>query len=184
MGSFYVNYTVRSSDRNAVAKALAGRNAYVSPAKDGAVVVFEEETESQDNDTVQELGAHLSRSLKASVLAALDHDDDMLWCGLFEGGRCTDEYNSAPSYFDGGMDPPAGGNSRKLCAAFGAAGRESDVEKVLRAGSDEYVFAHERHADLVRALGLPDFAVNCGFAYIEEDELPEGLSPDQLLKVG
>ena len=184
MGAFYVNYTVRSTDQKAVAKALAGRHAYVSPPVGGAMVVFEEASEGQDVDVVRELGEQLSKATRAPVLAVLDHDDDMLWYGLFEGGRCTDEYNSAPGYFDGTMDPPAGGDSRKLCSVFGRNGHEDELESALRADGETYVFAHERHADLVGALGLPAFAVACGFKYIEEGELPEGLSADQLLKVG
>lgn len=184
MGSFYVNYTVRSADQKAVAKALAGRRAYVSPPLGGAVVVFEEASEEQDVDVVRELGEQLSKAIKAPVLAVLDHDDDMLWYGLFEGERCTDEYNSAPGYFDGTMDPPAGGDSRKLCSVFGRSGHEDELETALRADSETYVFAYERHAAVVAALGLPAFAVACGFSYIEEGELPEGLAQDQLLRVG
>jgi hypothetical protein len=184
MGAFYVNYTVRSTDQKVVVTALAGHRAYVSPPAGGAVVVFEEASEEQDVDVVRELGEQLSKAIKAPVLAVLDHDDDMLWYGLFEGGRCTDEYNSAPGYFDGSLEPPAGGDSRKLCSVFGRRGHEDEVASALRADSETYVFAHERHAALVGALGLPAFAVGCGFTYIEEGELPEGLSADQLLKVG
>ena len=184
MGAFYVNYTVRSADQKAVARALAGRSAYVSPPTGGAVVVFEQASEEQDVDVVRELGEQLAKATRAPVLAVLDHDDDMLWYGLFEGGRCTDEYSSAPGYFDGTTDPPAGGDSRKLCAVFGRHGHEDELEQALRADGETYVFAHERHAAVVAALGLPAFAVACGFSYIEEGELPEGLSEDQLLKIG
>ena len=182
MGSFYVNYTVRLPDQNAVAKLLGGRTAYVSPAKNSAVVVFDEASENQDIELIRSLGEQLSKGTKAPVLAVLDHDDDMLWCGLFESGRCTDQYNSAPGYFKGRMDPPIGGDSRKLCAVFGRGGQEAELEKVLRADSKTYVFAYERHAEIVRVLGLPDYAVACGFRYIEQGELPEGLTQGELLK--
>jgi len=187
MGSFYVNYTVRSSDQAAVVKSLKGRSAYVTPVKDGAVVAVDEAAETQKADAVREVGELLSTGLNTAVLAVLNHDDDMLWYGLFERGRLTDEYDSSPGYFDGDTGPPAGGDARTLCAAFGRAGKEKELETILRkqsADEEGYVFAYERHADLVRALGLPDFAVGCGFNYVEEGELPEGLSADQLLKVG
>jgi hypothetical protein len=186
MGSFYVNYTVRSADQLAVVKCLKGRSAYVTSVKDGALVVVDEAAETQEADAVREVAELLSTSLKTAVLAALNHDDDMLWLGLFENGRLTDEYNSAPAYFDGGTDPPTGGNARTLCAAFGRTGKEKEVESVLREASTEedgYVFAMERHADLVEALGLPAFAVGCGFNYVEEGELPEGLSESDLVKI-
>jgi hypothetical protein len=156
VGSFYVNYTVRSADQAAVVKSLKGRRAYVTPVKDGALVV------------------------------TVNHDDDMLWYGLFDKGRLTDEYNSWPDYFEHGTSPPTGGDARKLCAAFGRGGKEKEVETVLREASreeDGYVFAMERHADLVQALGLPAFAVGCGFNYVEEGELPEGLSEGDLVKI-
>jgi hypothetical protein len=181
MGSFYVNYTVRSGDQAGVAKALKGRNAFVTPVKDGALVVTDEAAETQDVDAVREAGELLSTGLKTQVLAVLNHDDDMLWYGLFDNGRLTDEYNSAPAYFEGGDDPPSGGDARKLCAAFGRAGREKDLDAVLK--KTDYPVAMERHADLVEALGLPAFAVGCGFTYIEEGELPEGLAADELLRV-
>jgi hypothetical protein len=181
VGSFYVNYAVRSADQAAVVKSLKGRSAYVTPVKDGALVVTDEAAEEQDPDKVREVGELLSKSCKTPVLAVLNHDDDMLWYGLFDGGRLTDEYNSAPAYFDGGNDPPSGGDARKLCAAFGRAGSEKAVETALR--KRDYAVAMERHADLLEALGLPAFAVGCGFRYLEDGELPEGLSDGDLVKV-
>ncbi len=180
MGSFYVNYTVRSGDQAAVVKSLKGRSAYVTPVKDGAVVVTDEAAETQEIDAVREVGELLSTSLKTQVLAVLNHDDDMLWVGLFDKGRLTDEYNSSPDYFEGGTSPPTGGDARKLCTAFGRGDREKELDAVLK--KKDYVFANERHADLVQALGLPDFAVGCGFKYLEEGELPEGLSDGDLLR--
>ena len=181
MGSFYVNYTVRSADQAAVARSLKGRKAYVTPARDGKLVVTDQAAETQEAGAVQEVGELLSRSLRTTVLAVLNHDDDMLWYGLFDHGRLTDEYNSAPGYFDGGDDPPSGGDARKLCAAFGRAGSEKQLESILQ--KSDYVLAMERHLDLIKALGLPDFAVGCGFSYVEEGELPEGLSESELLKI-
>src|SRR5688572_18729812 len=185
MGSFYVNYTVRS-DQAAAVKALKGRSAYVTPIKDGALVVTDEAAETQEVDAVREVGELLSSRLKTAVLAVLNHDDDMLWYGLFETGRLTDEYSSWPDYFESGTSPPAGGDARKLCAAFGRGGKEKEVEAILREASrDEegYVVAMERHADLMEALGLPAFAVGLGFNDLEEGELPEGLAEDDLVKV-
>jgi hypothetical protein len=60
-----------------------------------------------------------------------------------------------------------------------------DVEKILRKESseDEYLFAFERHADLVRALDLPDYSVSCGFEYIVQGATPSGLSIQDLVRV-
>lgn len=53
------------------------------------------------------------------------------------------------------------------------------VEAVLRKSTfddDGYAFAHERHADLVRALCIPEFAVLQAYASFERGEIPDGFS--------
>jgi hypothetical protein len=40
----------------------------------------------------------------------------------------------------------------------------------------------EQHGALVRALGLPDYAVGVGFTYVSQGELPGDLSKADLLK--
>ena len=42
----------------------------------------------------------------------------------------------------------------------------------------------ERHADLIRVLVLPEFAADIAYASFERDELPEGLSNDDVVKTG
>lgn len=79
MGNFYVNYTVRSEDQATVVKALAGRNAFITPPSKGAIVVFDEAADSQDPDVIMAPGVHLSRELGSPVLAVLNHDDDILF---------------------------------------------------------------------------------------------------------
>src|SRR5262245_28249420 len=101
MGNFYTNYTLRGPSQQAVAAALSGRTAIVTPASNGAVVVFDEESDSQDSHAIAQLGAHLSQTLNCPVLAVLNHDDDILFYQLYEGGAQTDQYCSAPGYFSG-----------------------------------------------------------------------------------
>src|ERR1051326_9145165 len=185
MGNFYVNYTVRGSTQKAVAAALAGRNAKVTSAVKGCVVVFDQQSDEQDQDVIAELASRLSKELGCVVLAVLNHDDDILWYQLHAKGRLTDQYDSSPGYFDPEAEPsaPKGGNAAILCAAFSAS-RVAEVERILRKSSyddDGYTFALERHADLVRAVGIPDFAVGGSYSYLEDAELPEGLAKDDLL---
>lgn len=99
MGNFYVNYTVRSSDAQAVAKAFSGRRAFVTSVPGQPVVTFDEAADSQEEAVVKGLGCHLSEAAGVPVLGVLNHDDDILWCGLFESGQCVDEYDSSPDYF-------------------------------------------------------------------------------------
>jgi hypothetical protein len=187
MGNFYTNYTLRGPSQQAVAAALAGRTAIVTPAQDGCVVVFDEQSDEQDSAVITELASRLSRELRCPVLAVLNHDDDILWYQLYLSGELADEYDSSPGYFDASAEPsaPAGGDAQKLCSAFDASDVAA-VESILRKSSyDEggYAFAFERHADLARALGIPSFGVGAGFRYVSDGELPEGLDEDSLLRV-
>jgi len=75
-------------------------------------------------------------------------------------------------------------NAQRLCAAF-ASTEVAAVERALRKSSfdaDGYIFAFQRHADLVRALDLPTFAVGTSYAYLERGEYPEGLAETDLLR--
>jgi hypothetical protein len=115
----------------------------------------------------------------------LNHDDDILWYQLFENGKLIDEYDSTPGYFDKSAGPssPSGGNARALCHAFQSENVD-EVERILKTSSfvDEgYVFALDRHEDLVKALGLPTFTIGYGFNEIFSGEIPEGYDKDQFI---
>jgi hypothetical protein len=155
MGAFYTSVTVRHADPDAVIAVLGklGRDAFVTPAHNGAVVVFDARTESQDAKDIDPLAGPISKRLRCAVLFVLNHDDDFLYCALFERGRLIDEYNSRPGYFDGTEQKASGGDARKLAAAFGVPDRADRLEPLLHAG--EYTFQTERHAGVVQLLGLP-----------------------------
>jgi hypothetical protein len=183
MGNFYTNYSLPGVTQSAVAASLTGRTAIVSPAVNNVVVVFDKRSDSQDTDVIKALAAELSTKCRCPVLAAMNHDDDILWCGLFIAGKSADEYNSCPAYFDDSVDSdePAGGDAAKLAAAFGV-DEPAPIEKALRAPGENYTFAIERHTDLAIALGLPPFVVGGGYTYVSDGELPEGLSEDELVR--
>ncbi len=44
------------------------------------------------------------------------------------------------------------------------------------------MFAFERHGDLVNALGISAFGVGTAYASFESDELPDGLSGDDVVR--
>jgi hypothetical protein len=184
MGGFYSNYTLRGPSQKAVAAALAGRKAIVSPEANGCVVAYDEVSDNQDLDAIAVLASQLSGSLQCPVLAVIDHDDDILWYRLYEDGELTDEYDSTPGYFEASEPSgPAGGDAQRLCRVF-SAGDIATVEAILRKSSfdaDGYVFAHQRHADLVRALSIPDFAVLKAYASFERGEYPDGLSAKDMI---
>jgi len=189
MGNFYANVTLRTTETGAVAQTLGylRRRAFVAPAMRGATVVYDEEAELAGHDELRRLAAELSRRHACAALAVLVADDDVLWYGLYRAGRLDHDYDSNPSYDTGGPHaPPKGGNGSALAAAFGVTDRAADLEQVLRAptGENGFIFEHERHAELVRLLGLPEIAVATGYEYIEDGELPEGLEEEDLRRVG
>jgi hypothetical protein len=102
------------------------------------------------------------------VLAILNHDDDILWYHLYEDGRLMDKYNSSPNYFEPTAEPsaPAGGNAQQLCTAFGTTDVTSVECAFCKSTCDKggYAFAYQRHADLVHALGTPEFGVGTAYA--------------------
>lgn len=193
MGNFYVNYTVRCGDQRAVAAILAARNSIVTPAQNGCVVVFDEESEEQNAEVIAELASRLSERLQCPLLAVLNHDDDILEYQLFLKGDLLDEYDSTPGYFGGDEEEaeespsirePEGGNARLLCETFGI-NAVNEVERILRNSSlseDGYVFAFERHADLAAALGIASFGVGTSFNALVNGELPEDLNEEALIR--
>lgn len=185
MGNFYTNYTLRGPTQADVSAALAGRRARITPMHQGCIVVFDELSDSQDTTLITRLASELSETFSCPVLAILNHDDDILWYQLYWNGDLTDEYDSTPGYFDPDSEPssPNGGDVEKLCAAFDCHDRAT-VERVLRKSTfddDGYVFAMDRHADLVRALGISDYAIGTAYASFDDYEVPEGLSLNQMM---
>lgn len=184
MGNFYTNYTLRGPSQLEVAAALEGRLAVVTPQIRGSLVVFDEASDDQDQEEIAKVGAWLSSEFQCPILTVLNHDDDVLWCQLHEVGQLTDEYDSSPGYFDphARESLPKGGNAERLAAAFGAKDAAA-VEQVLRKPSHDragYMFAFQRHAALVNALDLPDYAVSTSYISFDRDEYPAGLTPDDI----
>ncbi len=183
MGSFYTNITLRGPEQQQVVDHLngLGRVTFVSPTMDGFTVVYDAESESQDQRVLSGLAEQLSKDFGCAALAVLNHDDDILWYQLFNRGELVDAYDSAPNYFSGPPAPPQDGDPEKLCELFGAPGSVDDVIQILGA---TYAFAFERHDDLARALGMPPFASGSGFNYVEAQEVvvPDGIGLDMFVK--
>ena len=72
MGNFYSNYTLRGPSQQAVATALAGRSAIVTPEQEGCVVVFDEESDEQNQEIIVELASRLSGQFRCPLLAVLN----------------------------------------------------------------------------------------------------------------
>src|SRR5215212_2662131 len=96
MGSFYTNITLRTTQHAAVVDALKAehRDAFVSRAENGCVVVCDRETEEQDVEELSSLASSLSGTFRCPAIAVLNHDDDVLMCTVHDKGEMVDEYNS------------------------------------------------------------------------------------------
>ena len=189
MGTFYVNFTVCSGDTNTLTERLKAteRQAYVYPAANEMTVVYDEGCDLQDPEQIDSLGRDLSSVLVRPVLAALNHDDDILVLALYESGEEVASYNSAPDYFETETDEmPAPEAPREfaaqLCRICGHADTDS-VAAILEAGFEQYPFATLRHEALASALGLPGSTVGVGYEYIELGELPQEMQNGTLVKI-
>lgn len=193
MGNFYVSVAVRADEPPAVAAALAKRQrkAFVTPASDGFVYVYDAACDEQDESEIDQLGSGLSEDLQTVVLAALNHDDDVLMYWLYSNGELVDAYNSFPGYFgsedddedDGVM--PKGGDAARLVKLLGAQTSAKKVHDVLRADNEreEYVFAVDRHVALANLLGLRAEYCCLGYRYVTDGEALEAADRDALLEV-
>jgi hypothetical protein len=193
VGLFYTTFTTFGPDHSMVVTALQRiqRSAFVSPTIDRYSVVYERTTEEQDFTEIDTLGKKLSDSFGAPVLAAVLHDDDVLYLWLFRAGECCDFYDSLPQYFDPDAEPgaPEGGNSAMLCEAFEHPHNEERVETLLRANLldeelPEISGELERHQALIRELGMPAFAAGVTFSSIKDKYLPEEFQDVEFTPVG
>jgi hypothetical protein len=187
MGSFYTNVTLVGVDAAPVLEWLdaQGRQAYVAIVGPD-LVVFDAAGESQDGSHAA-LASELSTIFGAKALAALNHDDDILFLQAFDRGTLVGEYNSQPDYFgeDGDEDGPGGSDpgsldGATLVALFGA-GEASTLQALL---DEEAVFASDQHVAIVEHLGLPLAAAGFGYTYLSNGEHPDGVDADTLRQVG
>ncbi len=193
MGVFYTNITLKGARQQEVADHLKRdqRQAYVSPATSGCVVVFDRISD-EDEAALCELASSLSEEFQCPALAALVHDGDLFLYWLYEAGRLVDEYDSAPAYFqtDAEPTPPKGGNPEALCEAFQAQRALSDLQAIFERAtktaldddwSEDHLIGDEIHDVIAQALGLPLFAVDTGYYSILNGSLPEDLGKESLI---
>ena len=96
----FVNYHVRSDDAPAVAAAAAGLvqgRAYVTPAADGWVTLYDQVSERQDAYEIGRVAGALSATLSTGVFAFVVAEGSLFVYYLFDGGDLLDEYNSDPA---------------------------------------------------------------------------------------
>jgi hypothetical protein len=176
VGLFYTNLTVYQPLRPALLTELRRlrRTAFLGPTAHGYTVVYDKVADEQDAPAIERLGRAITEPLACAALAAVLHDDDVLYLWLFLKGRIRDRYDSCPSYFDARAtesSPPAGGNANLICKAFGRPDRQERVEQLLRADLLEGEMPgvpgeQERHAALAAELGMPREVAGLGYSAI------------------
>jgi len=201
MGAFYTNITLKGATTFDALRTLRQmkRSALVSRDENGCCVVYDIETESQEDATLKTLASDLSRALNCVALAILNHDDDILWYLLYQAGELQDEYNSNPDYFAGIHSPPSGGNVGKLLGLLQSKAEPTEIDKLLRHQNDysetmryleevakappdkrvrmlQEMSMHcisgevMRHEALFRTLGLPLCSVASGYTYLSQKQ--------------
>jgi hypothetical protein len=107
MGSFLANLHVNTGRQELVAAALAslGLEARTSPATHGWVGVWEPRANTQDEGWITRLCCQLSARTKASTVAFLLHDSDVVRCWLAQDGTIVTHVDSWPGYPDTERNP-------------------------------------------------------------------------------
>jgi hypothetical protein len=184
---YYANITLDGPDATDVAAYLTSHRvmAYVAAAPKAKTVVFHEDLSAQE-----QVAAGLSGHFRCPALLVMDYGGTVLLYHLYAGGEQADAYVSRPhDELDTSGEPQPEGNAAVLCAAFGVEHRTASVERVLRRPTHPtkgYELSVNRHGELARALGLPQFAAGIGFRDIAIGELPagEGFDPATLVRTG
>jgi hypothetical protein len=172
-GKFYTNIAVLGAHASEAADVLRdlGRDAFVLDAGDSCVV-FDRECDEQDTSILAALAEHLATQLKTRTFAVLNHDDDVLWFQLYERDNLVAEYANA-----GGPRTKVG----DLCRTLGRGDENLWVWLVLHR---PFLFQVSRHKQLARRLQLPKASVGFGYDALARGELPPGVEPEEITRVG
>jgi hypothetical protein len=197
MGAFYSNLLVRGTETDQIISWLGEhkQKAILLPARNQLVPVFHLDDMPQETMI---LARQISQDLSCTVLAVNNHDDDILSYWLHHNGELIDEYTSiSPDAYFGMEDPeeeedldeescgPVGGDAALLCQHLG--GSPEAVEPILRDGGamgGRFIFANERHRELLKALGIDGEGLNAGYDFLSDGFLPPGIVESDLIRVG
>jgi hypothetical protein len=186
MGNFYTNIVVQGAKAPQAISALEseGRRAFVAVV-DQSTFVYDELCDEQDPEELRKLAKVLSRTCDAPALAALNHDDDVLWLALARNGNVVNVYDSFPEFSSGGFPgAPSVDHLDALCDAFNASSNRVEIETLLRAPRADVTFEVQRHERLLELLGIDAPAGLMGFRYVSEGELEEANPDIELHEVG
>jgi hypothetical protein len=186
MGNFYTNIVVGGRlDEVAAALRSHRRDAYVGEFRENMIVVCDGKCDRQDLDELASLARTLSFETGGPALAVLNHDDDFLLLGIYNGNGLVAEYgwSKSPQW-----DVPRTNRKAfvtRVREAFGTKPRDSPafprVPGILRTLSLWILtwvgarwFAIEVHGRLAAEMGIPEASVGAGFEYVARGEMSGG----------
>ena len=176
MGASFTNYQVRAKSASTVKKAfepLVKSRAYVSPAKNSWVTIYDESSDNQDETTLHLIASNLSKTLKTTVFAFLVHDSDVAVYWLYQNGALADAFNSAPDYFDDDVDDKTRSDLRGrtdvlLPLCFTGTTREQ-IEALIHPPDEFPLMAECILVDLAKLIGIDDVRIGLGFTYFDKE---------------
>jgi hypothetical protein len=196
MGNWYTNISVKGAQQSEVIAALdeLGRRAYVAPDTRGWVLLYDQECDKFDLDSLESLALTISARLSCTALASLNADDGILWLGVYENGKLTTRYASDRKQFEDAAEfPPIEDVAGVLCRIFEKLEKSDQVRKILRRPHGAlgllsyffktrlaYLFEVLRHGDLADALGMPSGSVGLGYKYVDRGETPPDVEREEL----
>jgi hypothetical protein len=193
MGAFYTNLLVKGSSRDRIVSWLRERKrpSAVLPERDGVTPVFDKKCENQSQKEITLFTGSISRELKCTAWAVVNHDDGILAYLLFRDGEPVDEYTSVnPAVYFGVEDPdefgeedesdfaPVGGDAAVLCELVGNGGDCESVASILADTGPmggRFILASERHYALLEALGIDPSELCTGYIYLRRSAGGEGI---------
>jgi len=185
MGLSYTNVMLYKVEQQAVLNVLRQqrRIAYVSSTPDDFTVVYDKETENHNAGVIETFSELLTQELGCIGLTSLVHDSEFFMYWLYGNGKLLDLYNSLPHCL--------GGDPKTLCGAFHRISAIPEVQKVFelveQSNLDHEYFqlqfqGEDIHRAFVQALRIPSLGAFMGYYTIENDDLPNDLSRDTLIK--
>lgn len=196
MGNWYTNVSLHGTNQSDVVAVLEelGRRAYVTPERDGWLVVYDQECDKFDLDMLASLALTLSTRLPCTALASFNADDDILWLGVWENGVLATRYASSTKEFDDADEfPTLQETAQVLGRIFQKPQARRQVLRILGRSHSAlgllslyfkirlaYLVEVQRHLDLSDLLGIPRASVGLGFHYVERGETPENIDRDEL----
>jgi hypothetical protein len=196
MGNWYTNICVKGAPQSDVIAVLdeLGRLAYVTPEIAGWVVLYDQECDKFDLNSLESLALTISTRLSCTTFASFNADDDILWLGVYENGKLATRYSSDRKQFaDADEFPLIEDVADVLCRIFAKPEKSDQVCKILRRPHGAlgllshflktrlaYLFEVLRHGDLAEALGMPSSSVGLGYKYVDRGETPPDMKREEL----